>query len=260
MPETVFPFPGGKTRHANWILDHLPDHTCYVEVFGGAGAVLVNKEPSKVEVYNDADEDLVHFFDVLRERPDELTSWLDAVPYARTLHTEWCERFYNGYRPSDPVARAGQFFYLRYAQFGAGYDAPNGFATSKVTSRAASFQNKLERLDEFSQRFAHVVIENLDWADVLEKYDGPETVFYLDPPYVDQEDYYRVQTVDHAELVDTLPELEGEWVCSYSDLPEGMEEFTVVSKDDRHFMGNGVTGATKQTCERLVLSSESLSG
>nr|WP_284010312.1 DNA adenine methylase [Halomicroarcula sp. YJ-61-S] len=87
MGDAVFPFPGGKSRLASWILQEVPEHECFVEVFGGAAGVLVNKdtERSTVEVYNDLDEDLVHFFEVLREQPDELVEWLSAVPYSRAF-------------------------------------------------------------------------------------------------------------------------------------------------------------------------------
>jgi len=220
VPDAVFPFPGGKSRLASWILDQVPEHTCFVEVFGGAAGVLVNKDPeaSTVEVYNDRDGDLVQFFEVLRERPDELVEWLEAVPYSREIHGEWAEAFYNGYRPSDPVERAGQFFYLRYSQWGAGYAGQNGFGTSKVNSQATSYANKIERLEEFAERFDDVVLENLDWSDTFEKYDGEETVFYCDPPYVGKEEYYPVCDIDHAKFVRALGELKGKCLHCYKQM------------------------------------------
>lgn len=181
MAKAVFPYPGGKSQLSSWILEHLPEHTCYVEVFGGAGNVLINKDPevSDVEVYNDLDSDLVQFFEVLRDRHDELVEWLEAVPFSRELHQRWVELFHNGYRSSDSIKRAGQFFYLRYAQWGSGYDRPCGFATGKTRSEAQSFSNKVDRLDQFAERFADVIIENEDWQDLMERYDGPETVFLI---------------------------------------------------------------------------------
>ncbi len=186
MPDAVFPFPGGKSRLASWILEYVPEHTCFVGVFGGAAGVLVNEDPeaSSGEVYNDRDGDLVQFFEVLRERPDELVEWLETVPYSRAVHSEWVEAFYNGYRPSDSVERAGQFFYLRYAQWGGKYASNSGFVTSKVNNQAQGYANKIDRLEEFAARFDDVVLENLEWSEVFEKYDGPETVFYCGPPYV----------------------------------------------------------------------------
>jgi DNA adenine methylase len=253
MPDAVFPFPGGKSRHSSWILEQVPEHTCFVEVFGGAAGVLVNKDPetSTVEVYNDRDEDLVHFFEILRERTDELIEWLKHVPYSRGVHFTWAEQFYNGYRPKDDVVRAGQFFFLRYAQWGGTYSNRNGFGTSKVSNSAKSYSNKRERLGEFASRFDDVVIENLDWSEVIEKYDGHKTVFYLDPPYVGKEDYYPVDDINHTELVDALGDVEGKWICSYSELPDGMDEFNVSGRDD-HFFINSKNGSTKQTRENLI--------
>ncbi|MFC7047289.1 DNA adenine methylase [Halobacteriaceae archaeon GCM10025711] len=253
----VFPFPGGKSRLSSWILEHVPaNHTCFVEVFGGAAGVLFNKDPavSTVEVYNDRDEDLVQFFRVLREQPDELVAWLDAVPFARAVHDHWADRYYNGYRASDPIARAGQFFFLRYSQFGAGYESKNGFGTSKVRSRALSFANKKDRLQKFADRFRDVIIENLDWVAVIEKYDGPETVFYLDPPYLGTEDYYPVHDIDHAELIGALETIDGRFVLSYQDLPNGLEDYNVVAKGSNNFIGNGLTGSANETTEHLVMN------
>ena len=256
MPDAVFPFPGRKSRLASWILEHIPEYTCFVEVFGGAAGVLVNKNPdaSTVEVYNDRDGDLVQFFEVLRERSDELVEWLEAVPYSREIHSEWSDAFYNGYRPSDPVERAGQFFYLRYTQWGGKYESNSGFATGKKRNNATSYANKIGRLQEFAARFDDVVLENLDWSEVFEKYDGEETVFYCDPPYVGKEEYYPVSEIDHAEFVSALGELEGQWVVSYADLPGGLDDYQVVGRGEKNFMGNGKTGSAKRTREHLVMN------
>ena len=256
MADAVFPYPGGKSRFASWILDQVPEHTCFVEVFGGAAGVLANKDPdtSTVEVYNDRDGDLVQFFEVLRDRCEELVAWLDRTPYSRELHDEWAHKFFHGYRPSDPIERAGQFFYLRYTQWGGKYDGPAGFGTSKVRNQASPYANKVDRLDEFAERFGDVVVENLDWADVFEKYDSEDTVFYCDPPYVGYEDYYLVNTIDHEALVDELAGLEGDWICSYEDLPAGFEDVCVLDRDEKRFINNGKQGSSKDAKERLVMN------
>jgi len=254
MADAVFPFPGGKSKLAGWILEQVPEHECFVEAFGGAAGVLANKDPetSSVEVYNDLDEDLVHFFEVLRDEPDELVEWLSAVPYSRAVHSEWANAYYRGYRPVDDVERAGRFFYLRYAQWGSGYADYNGFATSKVSSRAVSFANKIDRLRAFADRFQAVVLEQLHWRELVEKYDSEETVFYFDPPYVGVEGYYPVSEIDHAEFVGVLGELEGKWLCSYQELPEGMDQFRVLGRDERNFMNSGTSGSANETREHLV--------
>ncbi|MFB6218352.1 MAG: DNA adenine methylase [Halobacteriaceae archaeon] len=256
LPRTPFPFPGGKSRLAKWILEYVPEHECFVEVFGGAAGVLFNKDPatSSVEVYNDADEDLVHFFKVLREDVEELVAWLDAVPYSRKVHDRWADLYYKGYRPTDDIERAGRFFYLRYSQWGASYDSNSGFATSKVSSRALSFSNKIDRLEEFAERFQEVVLENLHWKRAVDKYDGEQTAFYFDPPYVDKQDYYPVEDIDHGELLERLEALTGYGLCSYQDLPEGGDEFHVMGREDTNMINSGKSGSGVDTREHLLLN------
>lgn len=257
MTDAVFPFPGGKSRYAQWILDQAPDHHCYVEVFGGAAGVLVNKPPSTVEIYNDLDGDLVQFFEVLRDRHDELVEWLETVPYSRELHEEWADLYYHGYRPSEPVLRAGQFFFLRYAQWGGIYSEPAGFGTSKVSSSATSFANKIDRLDEFAERFDAVTIENLSWNGVIEKYDATETWFYCDPPYVHKEGYYPIDEIDHDAFVECLHDCEGNWIVSYGDtLPDGFEDFPIVDREGKFYINSGLVGEAKESTEHLVLNFE----
>jgi len=100
---SVFPYPGNKAKHAEWILRQFPAHGCYVEPFGGAAGVLANKPASKVEVYNDRDGDLVQFFITLRDRREELEEWLRQTPHSRELHLKYAKQFYDGYRPDDEI-------------------------------------------------------------------------------------------------------------------------------------------------------------
>lgn len=89
MPDSTIPYPGGKGRIAKWIISNMPEHDTYIEVFGGSAGVLVSKPRSKYEIYNDVNGDLTHFFRVVRDRPDELASWLTSVPYSRSQYEEW---------------------------------------------------------------------------------------------------------------------------------------------------------------------------
>lgn len=182
--------------------------------------------------------------------------WLTDVPYAREVYHRWADLYYRGYRPLDDVERTGRFFFLRYAQFGAGYSSKNGFATSKVSSRALSFSNKTEKLREFADRFQDVVIECLDWSEVFEKYDQPETVFYCDPPYIGTEEKYPLSDIDHVALVERIKELEGKCICSYSDLPEGVEGLQVLGRDGKRYINNGISGSTNDVREHLLLNFE----
>ncbi|WP_256464819.1 DNA adenine methylase [Halosolutus gelatinilyticus] len=246
---SVFPYPGGKGRECSWILSRMPAHDCYVEVFGGSGALLYNKPESTVEVYNDVNDDLVQFFETLREREDELVQWLRNVPYSRSLYLEWVDDYFDGVRPSDPVERAGRFYALRYMQFAGDISMKNGFKTRAKRSPARTFDNARERLEEIADRFRQVIIENQDYSDILSRYDDTDVdvVFYCDPPYVGGEHYYQAE-FNHSEFVDALRDVESKWMVSYTELPEGLDEYYVVERDRRHRMCREASDTT----ERLV--------
>lgn len=131
MAKNVFGYPGGKTNMADWIINQLPQHQCYVEVFGGSAGVLANKPPSNSEVLNDRDGDIIHFFETLRDKGGELVSWLRDTPHSRQLHNKYGEEFYNGYRPDDDIERAGRFWYLRETSFGGKYTSHSGYNGSR---------------------------------------------------------------------------------------------------------------------------------
>lgn len=250
----LFPYPGNKARHAEWIVQHIPEHTCYVELFGGAAGVLFNKPKSKVEIYNDLDGDIVHFFEVLRDQPDELQQWLRNVPFSRQLHDEWATAYYeHGERPDDDVERAGRYFYLRYSQWGAAVSEKSGFRTAHHRSSAEMFSRKAEALSEFSQRLKQVTIECDDWREVLRIYDAPHTVFYIDPPYEGTEFRHRSDGFSHSELYDVVVDLEGRCLLSYDSVPQWYGDgFQTVSKDTT-FKADS-KGGEKEATEYLIMN------
>jgi len=253
---SAFPYPGGKTVYAE-ILRYFPDHRRYVEPFGGSAALLLNKPQSHLEVYNDLDDDdVVQFFRVLRDRREELVEFLNAVPYARSLYDEWSEAFYDGYRPDDPVKRAGRWLFLRYSQFNGAVERRNGFKTGGKRNEARSFRWSIDDLQPVAERFGEVTIECEPYQDVLARYDHPDTLFYLDPPYRDTtRSYYGVgEDVDHGGLVDRLATLEGEWIVSYDEFPPGLVEVAadVETYDARYSMA--YSDDRPEHTERIALS------
>lgn len=255
MSKSVFPYPGGKTYMANWILDYFPDHDCYVEVFGGSAGLLVNKERSRIEIFNDIDGDIVHFFRVLRDRGGELREWLENTPYSRELHNEYADEYYAGHRPSDDIERAGKFLYLRSTQFAGKYPTKSGFLSGKESNHPGAYINRVRALDEFSERFRGVTIESGDYEKILGDYDKPDTLFYCDPPYVGSDEHYNHGEFDHERFVETIRDIEGMVMVSYEELPPGLDGFTVVKRDSspRH-MSAGGHGGKKDASERLVMN------
>ena len=243
------PYPGSKSHLADWIIDTMPDHDTYVEVFGGAAGILFEKPRSKYEVYNDVNDDLTQFFKTLRDRPDDLAEWLCTVPYSRSQYNSWVAEFYNGIRPDDPIERAGRFFSLRYMQYLGVANAPNGFKARAKRSPARTFDNAKQRLHTLADRFKQVTIENQDYREILSKYDDTsvDVLFYADPPYIGSEQQYFAE-FDHQDFVDCLQAVESDWIISYSSLPKNLEEYTILEQQNRHRMRQ----SSNDVSERLI--------
>ena len=183
---TALKYPGGKVKISSWVISFFPRHKIYVEPFGGAAGVLLNKTPSPLEVYNDLNSDLVNFFRVLRdkEKAAELIRRLRLTPYAR-------EEYYSFYPmpEGDDIERARAL--VCRASMGIGIrgvvsESPSGFASDrsdKIQRHAQVFANHVEKMSEVAERFRSVVIEHRDALELIPHYDSPDTLWYLDPPY-----------------------------------------------------------------------------
>lgn len=176
---------GGKWRIAPWIISHFPEHNSYVEVFGGAAGVLLRKERSKVEVYNDLDSQVFNFFAVLRE-PElaaELARLIDLTPFGR-------EDFDLTYEPAAGAVEAARRFVSR-CYFGHGTCSidpadSNGFRSCDIRagkSYAREWTGIPAAIIAAANRFRAVTIENLDFRKLIPKFDDATTLFYVDPPY-----------------------------------------------------------------------------
>jgi len=253
-----WPYPGGKSVLAPWIIGHFPAHECYIEPFGGSASVLVEKERSRVEIVNDLDDMLVRVYRVLKSRPRELHERLEEIPFSRHHHERWMGHLDSGEWPTDDVEAAARWFYLRYSQHSAKLTGSSGFKTSKKTNPARAFANAVDALPALADRLDGVIIESMHWRDVVDKYDGPETLAYLDPPYVDAGDelYRHSGAFDHSELVDALERAEGKWIISYEKLPESLEEDRYhVREYDTTYSGSARDGdECKDATERLVMN------
>lgn len=255
---SAFPYVGGKTRLAGWITGYLPEHTVYVEPFGGSAAVLLNKPRSNIEVYNDLDRDVVQFFEIVREKPDQLEEWVRRTPYSEELHEQWVQEFYSGYRPDDPIERAGRFLFLRYTQFSAKYGKVSGFKRDTARTRvgeSSTWKKVPDRVDEVCERLQGVSIQNNDFADVIDHYDGEDTVFYCDPPYLNKGDSYLVDDFEHADLADALDGIDGYALVSYTDQPEGLYQgWNELTREHYHDAGARKEKDEEEVTERLLLN------
>lgn len=223
----LFGWYGGKFSHLDWLLPLLPACHHYVEPFAGSGAVLLNREPSPVETYNDLDGEVVNFFRVLRSAGDELADALANTPFSREEFATACTL--------DPDAthfeRARRFYVrARQVRTGLAQTATLGrWANCKDSSRngrsgsVSRWQNGIESLALVAERLLRVQIENRPAVDVIRLYDSPGTLFYCDPPYVhdtrgDSKAYaFEMTDAQHRELAATLNAVQGRVAISNYD-------------------------------------------
>lgn len=205
---------GGKWRIASWILAEFPPHVCYCEPFCGAANILFRKEPSKFEVLNDLNDDVINFFDVLRSCPDDLLRAIALTPVSRAEHWRAHER--NG----DPLERARRFYVRSRQSFGSGEGKWNtGWRYQARDRRGTLVVNEWNNLDHLyaaARRLKHVQIEKDDALRCISRFDTPETLFYVDPPYpmstrYTNEPRYAAEMSDdqHRELSDLLHRVNG---------------------------------------------------
>lgn len=227
---------GGKWNLAPWIIGFFPEHKGYVEPCGGGASVLLQKPRALIETYNDLDGNVVNFFRVLRDRPDELAHKIRLTPWARE---EYDLAFWHT-DEGDDVERARRFFIAQWMGINASTQrsaSTYGWRVESTTLRGR-LPNDIdlfhsELIEQFVGRFKYVQIENLPALEVIAKYDTPDTLIYFDPPYVmtDQRtkaDWYAYdwKDEDHAAPAEMLHAAQGFAVVSgyacplYADLYE----------------------------------------
>ena len=208
-----FPYFGGKYKIAKHIIAHMPDHHCYVEVFGGAANVLIQKPKSKVEVYNDVNSDIVNLFRMVRNHYSVFLHKVRHTPYSREVFNEYQERLKT---ETVPIERAYMWFCVQDFSFaGCG----RTFGTSIEKNQAQAFKNRVESLNIIVDRLREVQIENDTYDTILDRYDKANVLFYLDPPYLPStrrsgKYVHDMTEADHVRLIDRLQTIKGNVILS----------------------------------------------
>lgn len=220
----TFVYCGGKIKHLDFLLPLIPYNIKhFVEVYGGSGVVCMNVDQCKLRTYNDLDDEVVNFFQCLRNKPDELMPLLRLTPYART-------EFFNSYKKEENISdteRARRFF-VRVSQT---RNSIVHMLRKKVWSQWG-IVNKYDgspgmRIINMVDGLAHIVevlrtiqIENRDALDLIKKLDNKDTFFYCDPPYVKEirgkKRIYQHEMTDeeHERMAEVLMNVKGKVMLS----------------------------------------------
>lgn len=177
-------YHGGKWRLGPWVISHFPAHNVYVEPFGGMGSALMQKDPVRIEVFNDLDNRVVSLFRILRdpEKSEQLRRAVELTLFARAEHTDAWEKV------DDEIESARRFIVVMFQSIGAkDILSRNGWRTrtsKAVWSPCVSWEGWPHEVPAMCRRLKDTIIECLPWQRILDIYDAPDALFFIDPPYL----------------------------------------------------------------------------
>lgn len=258
----VFGWYGGKFSHLDWLLPLLPSCHHYCEPFAGSAAVLLNRESSPIETYNDIDGEVANFFRVLRDQPDELIRGISLTPFSRE---EYFLAINNNEEKNTHIERARQFYIkARQTRTGLAQTASLGrWANCKDTSRAgmsgvvSRWLGGVEALESIAKRLLRVQIENRPAIDSLQLYDSPNTLFYCDPPYLhetrgDSKAYgFEMDEDQHKEFAQIANKCQGKIAVSGYEHPI-MNELFKPNKWFKTFGADKTIHSTKEKRQEVL--------
>lgn len=220
---SVLSYIGGKHRVASFIVSLIPEHRTYTEPFAGGAQVFFRKSPSKVEVLNDLNNDVVNFFRICQNHYDELLRYLRFTLVSR----HWYDLFAK--TPPETmtdIQRAARFLYLQKNSY-AGRVIRQNLRYSIVqppSYRADTIEALIRKTHE---RLQGVQIECLPYEQVLKKYDSEKTFHFLDPPYWERKLYaFNFTRTDFEQLADRLTSIQGKFLMTLDDRPEIRQIFS----------------------------------
>ena len=246
-------YHGGKFKDARRIMPYFPEHCLYAELYGGGAGVLLQKPISPQEIYNDLDGEIVNVFEVLRDKKtsSELYQSLRLTPYS---YDEYLRSMDPSENPVEQARRTLVRSWLGVSPSKFSRGRRNGFRSFRKDEPKCglgqSWIKWKEEIPRFCERLESVVIENRPAIDLMKKCDGPNTLFYLDPPYLHDTRRgtskklaykHEMSMEDHTELLETILQLKSKVVLScydsplYNEVLKGWEKisYSAVSSDNK---------------------------
>lgn len=204
-----FGYPGGKSRSVKSIVPRLPYRGVYVEPFGGSAAILLARHSSKLEVFNDRYAGVVSFYRCIRDsrKMAKLCEYIELTVHSREDFLMNRDTWEN---TENDIERAFRWYYM--TQYSFSKLGRNFGRSTSAKAIMASIRDKLPLFPKIHERFKKVQVDNQDWYDCLRDYDSPDTVFYLDPPYLEADTgiYKNKMTHDnHRHMLEVIFSLEG---------------------------------------------------
>lgn len=223
----IAPYLGGKRNLSAKIIRRISgiEHDIYAEPFVGMGGIFLRRQfQPKLEAVNDISGDITNLFRILQRHYPQ---FMEILRFQITSRREFERLLRSDASTLTDLERASRFIYLQRLAFG-GKVQGRTFGVSTYGARFNLFK-LAPQLEEIHERMAGVVIENLHWRRFIERYDRPQTLFYIDPPYWGCESDYGEDVFgrpDFFELAEVLSKLQGSFILSLNDLPEVRDLFS----------------------------------
>ena len=224
----VAPYLGGKRNLAKRVcalIDQIP-HTIYAEGFVGMGGVFLRRETApKSEVINDRSCEVATFFRILQRH---YVAFMEMIKFQITTRADFERLVATDPTTQTDLERAARFLYLQRTAFGGKVSGRN-FGISPANPARFDITKLGPPLADLHRRLSGVVIECLPYGEFITRYDRPETLFYLDPPYWGCEgDYGKAlfERADFERLADLLSGIQGRFILSLNDRPQVRDIFS----------------------------------
>jgi len=237
------------------IVDMMPDHKQYVELFFGAGWVFFKKEQSKYETINDLDNDLITFYRVLQNHLEEFVKQFKFLLSSRKIFEDWknqieCDGLTD-------IQRAVRYYYIQKHAF-SGRVKTRTFGVSKMRYPRINLLRIEEQLSELHLRLMRVQIENLPYERCLTTYDSKDTFYFLDPPYYQKPFYkHNFDNISDFEILrDNLSRIKGKFIMTHHDVPEIRDIFKgyhIEPIDIKYSAGNSNKAKTQASKTELII-------
>ncbi len=200
------------------LLPHIPEKAGYIEVFGGGAALLLAKPPSKLEVYNDVNGEVVNLYRIAKYHPEALATEIETMPVSRDFLHQIGEAL--GTNCLTDIQRAGFFLHANKASFGGG-GTSFPVCRSPHTAPVISRDSIIAAIRGFSRRMERVLIESLDYRRIFQNYDHPENFMFLDPPYFNAKrtNYDGWSEDEMREFAGHVAKLKSDWILTVDDSP-----------------------------------------
>lgn len=239
----ILKYPGAKWRIADWIIENMIGHHSYVEPYFGSGAVFFNKPQSNIETINDLDGEVVNFFEVVRDMPEELAAKIHMTPYARAIYEGVYEQPHI--TTISKLDRALRFCIKINMRHGFRCNSKVGWKND-IQGREAAYAlkswNKIpDLIMKAAARLKEVQIEQRPAIEVIRRFNNPKCLIYCDPPYLlstrrGKQYNFEMSNKDHENLLHSLLESKSKVIISgyeselYNDALKNWRKKTVFSQ------------------------------